>query len=344
MDPKKILLAGLILTTLLLTGSSNVRADTTSAPQAPSMNPYYTPGLACGGKVSFSWYASDSATGYKIYNGNTLVSTVGANTTLYSGNPGAGTYNFGVSAFNSTGESSITRTTQTGSSLCVPLSVTCSMPILDPRVGTNIWWKAQAMGGPGGNPYDYEWSTTGLIPSDNDYVGGEGPLVTMMYTTPGVKTATVTATQGTTSGTATSTCSITVAPPFPSTPVITSAATTDMCGTNVAVQVGGSSYATGYTIYRSTSSIGTYLPIGTASNTSRVFNDTPPPGTYYYKIAGFNDQGVSGLSTYPSTAVQVYAPGCSPLAGVCAVTTSNPTINTPITTYGPLLEVLLYIV
>jgi len=234
-------------------------------PASPVMNGVSTSNV-CGGNDAISWQPSPGATGYSIYRGSggknfSLVGTTSA--TSFNDSPGPGFYTYQVSAFSNFGTSTPAGTSGFASDACPPpISVACSIGNPDPRVGSNVWWEGQASGGPGGNSYDYEWSTTGLKPNEDDYVGGEGPFITKEYNTPGIKSATVTATQGTTSGTATATCSITVNPPFPSTPVTASAATTDMCGANVAVQVGGSSYATSYTIYRSTSSSGPYVVIG----------------------------------------------------------------------------------
>jgi len=66
--------------------------------------------------------------------------------------------------------------------------------------------------------------------------------------------------------------------------------------------------ATGYYIYRNTSSSGTYEQVGTSTTTS--YTDTYLDGgtTYYYKMAAYNSGGESSQSSYASAITQLDAP------------------------------------
>ena len=58
--------------------------------------------------------------------------------------------------------------------------------------------------------------------------------------------------------------------------------------------------ASGYRVYRSTSSTGTYSLLGTANQTWPYYDDSVTSGTYYYKVSAYNASGESEQSTFVS--------------------------------------------
>jgi fibronectin type 3 domain-containing protein len=72
--------------------------------------------------------------------------------------------------------------------------------------------------------------------------------------------------------------------------------------TNGAIELDwwGSAYATGYNVYRATSTNGTYSKIGTTAANIFTYTDTSStttPGSYYYKVSGILSSGETALST-----------------------------------------------
>jgi fibronectin type 3 domain-containing protein len=96
-------------------------------------------------------------------------------------------------------------------------------------------------------------------------------------------------------------------------------AKTQSSGSAIAVSWHSVSGADGYTVYRSTSSYGTYTQVGTASYTSYTDNYTSPGETYYYKVSAYNSSGESSQSssygyatTKPAAPTDLYAEAESP--------------------------------
>ena len=83
-----------------------------------------------------------------------------------------------------------------------------------------------------------------------------------------------------------------------SAPVITKACPTGT--TSVSLSWDKVYNATGYYVYRSTSSSGTYSKIATVSGTSYSNSGLTSGTTYYYKVAAYNSSSTSSLSGYKS--------------------------------------------
>ena len=89
--------------------------------------------------------------------------------------------------------------------------------------------------------------------------------------------------------------------------VPTIAPSTVVSGGSFSIYLPAVTNATGYRVYRSTTSGGTYAQVGT-DTTSTTFTDAPPVGTsYFYKYLAFNATGPSNQSLASSPGVSVTA-------------------------------------
>jgi len=80
--------------------------------------------------------------------------------------------------------------------------------------------------------------------------------------------------------------------------------------------------ATGYYIYRSTSIVGPYEQIGTSTSTLYKDDGLSDGTTYYYKIAGYNGEGIGSQSSYIVATTLPVAP-----TGVTAIASSSNSIT-----------------
>ncbi|MDR0707551.1 MAG: hypothetical protein LBF60_06725, partial [Treponema sp.] len=77
----------------------------------------------------------------------------------------------------------------------------------------------------------------------------------------------------------------------------------------IAVSWNSVSGASGYNVYHSTTSSGTYSLVGSAAGISYTDTGLSPSATYYYKVSAYNDYGESSLSSsYASASTSGVAP------------------------------------
>ena len=91
------------------------------------------------------------------------------------------------------------------------------------------------------------------------------------------------------------------------------------------------SNATGYYIYRSSSSSGTYSQIGTSTSTSYQNNGLSANTIYYYKVAAYNSNGTSSQSSYTSATTQSSGGGTAPSAPTGVTASRNSENSTTVT-------------
>ena len=84
----------------------------------------------------------------------------------------------------------------------------------------------------------------------------------------------------------------------------TSVTATAVSSSSINISWNASSGATSYTVYRSTSSNGTYSSVGTTSSTSFTNTGLSANTTYYYKVTASNSYGTSGYSATVSATTQ----------------------------------------
>jgi len=110
-----------------------------------------------------------------------------------------------------------------------------------------------------------------------------------------VAAGTATITVKTADGDKTATCAITVTLAVPATPTEVTAAPAS--STSITVSWSAVTGATGYKVYRSSSSSGTYTSVGTPTTNSYTDTGLTSNTTYYYKVSASNSAGESAQSS-----------------------------------------------
>jgi fibronectin type 3 domain-containing protein len=116
----------------------------------------------------------------------------------------------------------------------------------------------------------------------------------------------------------------------PSTPTGVSA--TAASSSSITVSWSSVSGATGYYVYRSSSSSGTYTQVGSPTSTSYTNSGLSANTTYYYKVAAYNSNGTGSQSSYVSATTQSGGGGVTKPSTPTGVTASRtPTSNEYVT-------------
>jgi fibronectin type 3 domain-containing protein len=100
----------------------------------------------------------------------------------------------------------------------------------------------------------------------------------------------------------------------PSTP--TGVTATAQSSNSISVSWTSVSGASGYHVYRATSSYGTYSQISSPSTTPYIDTGLSASTTYYYKVSAYNSAGESSQSSYDSATTQSSSSGTSSTPGI----------------------------
>ncbi|MGC3996130.1 MAG: fibronectin type III domain-containing protein [Anaeromyxobacter sp.] len=125
------------------------------------------------------------------------------------------------------------------------------------------------------------------------------------------------------SGASSSTYIITGTVSVPTTP--TGVAAVPASSTSATVSWAGVSSATSYTVYRASSSSGTYASAGTTTSTSLTDSGLTAGGTYYYYVTASNSAGTSVASSVAS--VSLTAPAAPTGVSVATASSSSLTVS-----------------
>jgi len=288
---------------------SNNPASATTPPNAPDG---VSASINSAGDVIISWSSMSNATGYYIYRSTTFSGTYNkigsSSTTPYtdnSGSPGT-TYYYKVSAYNSGGEGpqsnyvDVTTRPSTPTGVKVTANSTTSITItwlsVPNATGYNIYRSTTSSG---------SYSNIGTSPTTSYTDNTGSPGTTYYYKVSAYN-----------SGGESSLSDYDYVTTQLNAPIISG--TTVNSATSVSISWSSVSNATGYRIYRSTSSSGNYSSIGTSSTTSYTDNSCTSGTTYYYRVAAYNSNGEGSQSSYVSVITQLGTP-----TGVTAVANSS---------------------
>jgi len=269
------------------------------------------------GEVTISWSSVAGATGYRIYRSTSSsgnYTSIGSSaTTLYTDETvvAGATYYYKVVAYNSSSESLQSSTAFAATQLGTPddvtatsnstTSVTISWRSVSNATGYYIYRSTSSAGA-----YSKYDNTTNTSYTDNVSSGTTYYYKVSAYNSNG---------ESQQSNAASATTQL-------STPYSVSA-TANSSG--ITVSWSSVSGATGYHIYRSTSSYGTYTQVvGTVTSMTSFTDNTCPSGTTcYYKVAAYNNNGESLQSSYDYATMPLSAPtGLTATASSSSITIS----------------------
>jgi len=282
------------------TGTQCAAVSTTASLPAPTA----VFASASGTSIIISWTAVTGATGYYIYRSTSSYGTfsqVGTSTTTTYTNTGLSTsttYYYKVAAYNSAGTTGSQSTYASATTVPAPPSTPTGLTAAAASTTSiTIYWPS--VSGATGYYIYRNTSPTGTYTQ-------VGTSTTTTYTNTGLSTNTtyyykVAAynTGGTSSQSAYVSQNNGSAPQTAPTGLITTGATSS----SVALSWDTLAGATGYNIYRSTSSGGTYSYVGTTTNNTYTNTGLSAGYTYYYKVAAYNSSGTGpqSASIYAST-------------------------------------------
>jgi uncharacterized protein (TIGR02145 family) len=306
-------------------GGESPLSSSTPVTTIPAMPLSVSAAAASSGDITVRWSSVYGAIGYKIFRGTsidgpyepvyTTSDTSYTDTGLLSGT----IYYYKISAYNNSGESSLSSLISTKTRPIAPSnvsaiaagssgSITVSWSLVNDVMRYIVYRGASAYG-----TYDSIYTTsdtlytnTGLSSGDTYFYkvssynsAGESPLSSYASAT------TVPAAPSDVSATATSSNSIIL---------------------------GWSSVrgATGYIVYRSRSANGTYDSIYTTSDTLYTNTELSSGATYYYKVSAYNGSGKGPLSAYDSAAIIPLPPSD---VSATATSSGNITVGWP-SVYG----------
>ena len=276
-------------------GAQSSAVSTTTLVAAPTV----TLGTVTTNSIAFSWNTVSGVTGYYVYRSTsgagsyTRIGAVTAAAYTDSGLAVSATYYYKVSAYNSGGEgaqSSALSATTLPSALSVTVGTVTASSI-------SLLWDA-ASGASG--YYVYRSTTSGGTyvrigsPETPAYIDSSRSAGTTYYYQVSAYNS---GGEGEKAG-----ISATTLPAAPSVTVGT------VTVSSIALSWNTVNGATDYTVYRSTSSDGTYSQIATQSATSYTDTGRPANTTYYYKVSASNSGGEGEKSSDVSATTWLPAP------------------------------------
>jgi len=274
------------------TGSESSFISITTMPNAPTS---VVATVNSANSIIVSWKEVSGATGYRIYRSTTssgtyeLVGTTSAISYTNSGLTLGTTYYYKVSAYNSGGEGSQSDKVST---IALPMAPT-GMTATPNSTSITISWSAVT----GADGYKIYRSTT----SSGTYAE-ISTSTTTSYTNIGLTAGTVyyykiSAYNSSGEGSQSSISAITL-------PAVPTGITTTANSTSITISWSNVTGTSGYKIYRSTTSSGTYEEVGTSATTSYTDIGLTSNTTYYYKVTAYNSGGESSKSNTVSVATE----------------------------------------
>jgi len=272
------------------TGSQSEAVSKVSAPAIPTGLIKTT---ATSTSITISWSSVSSATGYNIYRSNSSTGTftqAGTSDTTSYTNTGLSphtTYYYKVEAYNGGGKGSQSAYVQAATAPGIPTgltktaatstSITISWSAVDGATGYNIYRSTTSTGFTQvGTSSTTSFESTGLLAGTTYY------FTVAAYNSNGTGTQSA------------STFSVMTMLAIPTGLTTMPASTT----TSITISWDSVTDATGYYVYRSTSSTGpfTQLTPGTSTTTSYTDTGITTNTTYYYKVAAYNSAGTGSQS------------------------------------------------
>ena len=257
------------------------------------------------GGINVSWSSVSGVTGYRVYRSTSAYGTYTqvetTSSASYTDNylsPGT-TYYYKVSAYNSSGESELsyssngaTTVPAAPSNVYATLqpssnSILVSWPSVTGAAGYRVYRATSAYG-----TYTQLGTSSSTSYTDNSLLLG----TTYYYTVSAYNDA----------GESSQSSYNYVATVLPAPSNVS--ATVQSSGGYINVSWSSVTGATGYRVYRSTSSSGTYSQVGTTSSASYTDNSLTPGTTYYYMVSAYNSAGESSKSSYAYAATVLAAP------------------------------------
>ena len=298
----------------LATSGTNYAIWTLSSATTPSAPATITASATSSTAIDVTWAASAGATSYTLYKATsstgtyTAVATTNDLSYTASGLSASTAYYFKVTAANSAGTSGYssvaTATTKANTSTNFQVHFKVNSYANWTTVNCYYWgsngdtaanaWPGTAMTSEGSSWYAYSVpGTSASVIFDNN----SSQTVDLSRTGEGWFVPT-----GTSSGKVTGTWyssnpDSTTAPSAPSTITASGASSS-----SIIVSWSASTGAASYTVYKATSSSGTYTSCGTATSTSLTVTGLTASTTYYFKVTATNSVGTSGYSSVASAA------------------------------------------
>jgi uncharacterized repeat protein (TIGR02543 family) len=277
-------------------GAQSSAVSTTTLLAAPTV----TLGTITANSISLSWNEVSGVTGYYVYRSAagegpyTRIGTGSATTYTDSSLGVSATYYYKVSGYKNEVEgaqSPALSATTVPSALSVTLGTVTASSI-------SLLWDAAS----GAAGYYVYRSTT----SDGTYIRIGSPETTAYIdSSRSAGTTYYYRVSAHNSGGEGEKSSVVTATTVPATPAVTAGTVTI---NSIALSWNTVSGATAYTVYRSTSSDGTYSPIATQSDASYTDTGRPANTTYYYKVSASNSGGEGEMSSAVSATTLLPAP------------------------------------
>ena len=263
--------------------------------------------------IRLTWQAAADATGYRVYRSDTeagAYTQIGTSqTTDYSDtglNPNTA-YFYRVAAYNDVGESAQAGPASATTLADAPVAPTQLEAKALSSSSVQLTWTAVAdadgyrvyRGSAAGGPFSQVGTTQAAVLTYTDT--GLSPNTTYYYKVAAYNTTGESAQAGPASAT-------TLADP-PVAP--TQLAAQALSASSIRLSWNAVTGATGYRVYRSATSAGTYTQVGTAQGTGFTDTGLSPNTTYYYKVAAYNTAGESAQAG-PASATTLADPPVAP--------------------------------
>jgi uncharacterized protein (TIGR02145 family) len=282
-------------------GGEGSQSDAVSATTLPVAPTGVTATANSATSITIGWSSVTGATGYRVYRSSTTSGTyeeVGTSATTSYENTGltaSTAYYYKVAAYSNGGEGSQSSyATATTREVGTPTGVTAAA---NSTSSITVSWSSVA----GADGYRIYRSTA----SSGTYIQ-VGTSETALYTDNDLSDGTayyykVTAYNSGGEGSQSNVASGTTQPVAPT------GVKVEISGTR-SITIGWSSVtgATGYRVYRSSASSGTYIQVGTSATTTYTNAGLTESTTYYYKVAAYNNGGQGSQSDTVSATTKLY--------------------------------------